>query len=156
MATIDKQHETALMETKKADDENHDPHSLNVNDKFSDDTESKGTDNSDDPEVNARRARRHRRHQYKVFIRENKTFWMWFNLIVAFFSVGFGVGTYFILEYANNNCGGLELVLWMVITLHAANTFMCLFNLCGIETKICNQNMICVFVIYEIVILAWL
>ena len=153
MATIDKQHETALMETKKADDENP---SLNVNDKFSDDTESKGTDNSDDPEVNARRARRHRRHQYKVFIRENKAFWMWFNLIVAFFSVGFGVGTYFILEYANNNCGGLELVLWMVITLHAANTFMCLFNLCGIETKICNQNMICVFVIYEIVILAWL
>ena len=63
MATIDKQHETALMETKKGpDDEHHDPHSLNVNDKFSDDTESKGTDNSDDPEVNARRARRHRRH----------------------------------------------------------------------------------------------
>tara|TARA_B110000285_G_C14905233_1_gene505246 strand:- start:580 stop:777 length:198 start_codon:yes stop_codon:yes gene_type:complete len=65
MATIDKQHETALMETgdKKGDDEKKDPnHIPNVNDKFSDDTMSKGTDNSDDPEVNARRARRHRRH----------------------------------------------------------------------------------------------
>ena len=139
MATIDNQNETALMETKKPDDEAVPAeHALNVNDKFSDDTESKGTDNSNDPEVNARRARRHRRHQYKVFIKENKTFWMYFNLIVTFFSVGFGIGTYFIIENAKKTCGGLELVLWMVITLHAANTVMCLFNLCGIESKICN------------------
>ena len=138
MATIDKQHETALMETKKADDVDPVPTAINVNDKFSDDTKSNGTENSNDPEVNARRARRHRRHQYKVFIKENATFWKYFNIIVTLFSVGFGIGTYFIIEGAKKTCGGLEIVLWMVITLHAANTVMCLFNLCGIESKICN------------------
>ena len=43
MATIDKQHETALMETKKADDGDSGAVAINVNDKFSDDTESAGT-----------------------------------------------------------------------------------------------------------------
>ena len=58
---------------------------------------------------------------------------MWFNLIIVFFSVGFGVGTYLILDNAVSDCGSLSLVLYAVITLHTANTFMCLFNLCGIE-----------------------
>ena len=49
------------METKKAADDEA-PHEKDVNDTFSDDTKSLGTDNSDDPEVNARRAKRHRRH----------------------------------------------------------------------------------------------
>ena len=97
MDTTDKQHETALIETKKPDDH---PVALNADDKFSDDTKTNGTDNSnDDPEVNARRSRRHRRHQYKIFIKENKAFWMWFNFLGIVCSSGFGVGTYFIIEY---------------------------------------------------------
>ena len=63
MATIDNDHQTPLVDTKKADDEKQEHHEhLNSNETFTDDTKSLGTDNSDDPEVNARRARRHRRH----------------------------------------------------------------------------------------------
>ena len=86
-----------------------------------------------DEEVFARRARRERRRQYIKFVRENKSFWMWFNLIIVFFSIGFGVGTYLILDNAIADCGSLSLVLYAVITLHSANTVMCLINLCGIE-----------------------
>ena len=100
MDTTDKQHETALMATKKPDDEAAHPVALNADDKFSDDTPTNGSkDSNEDPEVNARRSRRHRRHQYKIFIKENKGFWMWFNLLGTFCSAGFGVGTYFIIEY---------------------------------------------------------
>ena len=52
----------------------------------------------DEYEVSAKRSRRNRRRSYKHFKTENKSFWMWFNLITAFFSGGFMVGTYFILE----------------------------------------------------------
>ena len=52
----------------------------------------------DDFEVTARESRRARRRGYKGFIKENKSFWMWFNFAVAFFSAGFMTGTYLVLD----------------------------------------------------------
>ena len=81
---------------------------------------------------------------------------MWFNLIIAFFSAGFMVGTYFILENNDNDCGSLRIVLYAVICLHFINILMTLINLCGLEVKICNGNAICAFSIFEITILCWM
>ena len=81
---------------------------------------------------------------------------MWFNLIIAFFSAGFMVGTYFILENNTNDCGSLRLVLYAVICLHFINIIMTLINLCGLEVKICNGNSICAFSIFEITVLVWM
>ena len=64
----------------------------------SDDTSSNGTANSDNYEVSARRQRRATRRSYKAFKRENSRFWKVFNSAIVFFSLGFAVGTYFILD----------------------------------------------------------
>ena len=142
MATVDpKEAKESLLKKQKID---------------SDDTDTDGVDSAGDIEVSARRSRREQRRQYKQFIKENKSFWMWFNLIIAFFSAGFMVGTYFILENNINDCGSLRLVLYAVICLHFINIIMTLINLCGLEVKVCNGNAICAFSIFEITILVWM
>ena len=77
---------------------------------------------------------------------------MWFNIIIAFFSTGLLVGTYFILENNDNDCGSLRIVLYAVICLHFTNILITLINLCGLELKVCSGNAICAFSIYEITI----
>ena len=66
----------------------------------SDDTTQYSGDSSNESEdvYYAREARRSRRKSYKTFRREYKGFWMWFNLLTAFFSAGFMVGTYLVLD----------------------------------------------------------
>ena len=110
----------------------------------------------DDFEISAKQARRDRRRGYKNFIKENKSFWMWFNFAVAFFSAGFMVGTYLILENNNNDCSNLSFTLYVIIILHAVNILMCLMNLCGLETKICNQNAVCCFFLFELSVLTFM
>uniref|UniRef100_A0A7S3N4K5 Uncharacterized protein n=1 Tax=Strombidium inclinatum TaxID=197538 RepID=A0A7S3N4K5_9SPIT len=123
----------------------------------SDDTSSNGTDDSDNYEVSARRSRRATRRQYKTFVRENKGFWMWFNLTIVLFSIGLSVGTYFIVKDPEApSCGGIKMVLWAVICLHFMNSLMCLVNLCGMEVKLCNSNMVCCFSIFELTMLVWM
>ena len=122
----------------------------------SDDTTSNGTAPNDEYEVSARRMRRERRRSYKAFKRDNKGFWMWFNLIIVLFSVLFQVGTYYVLEWSESDCGNLRLTLYCVIMLHGVNTFMGLLNLAGCETKCCNANMVCFFMIFELGSLLWM
>ena len=105
---------------------------------FSDDTDTYGEDSEHNPEVHARRQKRHRRHLYKDFIIEHEKFWKTFNGLCLFFSIGFLVGTWLILEHDDRDCGSLKLVLYMVIALHGANIFMSLLNLAKFETKVCN------------------
>ena len=81
---------------------------------------------------------------------------MWFNLLVAFFSAGFLTGTYLILDNNQNDCGNLAFNLYVVICLHAANILMALINLCGLETKICNQNAVCCYMLFEISVLVFM
>ena len=106
--------------------------------------------------VSAKKSRRSRRKAYKDFKKANKAFWMWFNLVIAFFSAGFLTGTYFVLEYNQNDCANLRVVLYAVICLHAVNILMTLINLCGLEVKLCNSNMVCCFIMFEITMLAWM
>ena len=108
---------------------------------------------TDDFIVSATRARRDRRKRYKNFRKENKQFWMWFNFLVSFFSVGFMVGTYLILDNSQQDCSNLTMSLYLVVCLHALNVIMSLVNLCGVETKICNQNMVCCIVLFEVTML---
>uniref|UniRef100_A0A7S3CN82 Uncharacterized protein n=1 Tax=Strombidium rassoulzadegani TaxID=1082188 RepID=A0A7S3CN82_9SPIT len=124
----------------------------------SDDTSSDGNADSDNYEVNARRNRRAARRQYKQFIQENRKFWLSFNLAIIFFSLGFALGTYFILEMEeySDTCGGINIVLWAVICLHFVNLLVSLVNICGLEIKLCNSNMVCCFSIFELTVLVWM
>ena len=117
---------------------------------------SKGTDLSDDFAVAARRRNRRNKKQYKYFIRENKSFWMWFNLITVFLSLAFIIGTYFILDSNPSNCASLRFILYATIFLHGMNMIIALINLTGKETKICTSNCVCVFSIIEVVLLIWM
>lgn len=100
-----------------------------------------------------RRQGRGSRRQYRAFIRENKSFWMWFNMTIVFVSLGFGVGTYFILNIGETDCAMMNMMLWLVIMLHFVNLFASLLNLCGMEKKICNSTLVCAFMIYEVSVL---
>ena len=48
------------------------------------------------------------------------------------------------------------MTLYTVVWMHAVNIMMCLINLCGLETKLCNSNMVCCFLIFEIMMLVWI
>ena len=122
----------------------------------SDDTTSNGSAPNDEYEVSARRMKRARRRSYKAFKNENKSFWMWFNLTIVLFSLMFLVGTYYVLDWNISDCGNLRLTLYTVIILHSMNIFMCLLNLSGCETRCCNQNMICFFMMFEMGTLMWM
>ena len=65
------------------------------------------SDKLEDFERTAKAARRSRRKSYKSFKKENKVFWMWFNFAIAFFSAGFLVGTYLIVDSNPEQCGSL-------------------------------------------------
>ena len=124
----------------------------------SDDTTSNGTEDSDLPEVNARRSRRATRRSYKSFVKENKPFWRCFNVSIVFFSLGFAVGTYFIFEddSERDDCGGIQFVLYGVIALHMVNFMVGFINLIGKEVACCNQNMVTCLSIFEVTILVWM
>ena len=123
----------------------------------SDDTTSNGSADSMEYEVSARRSRRAMRRDYKAFKRENSGFWAWFNSIILLFSLGMGGGTYYFLQDPDNvSCGGIKLVLWTTIILHFVNSLMAMINLCGLEMKLCNSNMVCCFSIFEMTMLVFM
>ena len=113
-------------------------------------------DGSDDFNAAQRRNVRRNKRQYKYFIRENKAFWMWFNLLVVFLSLAFIVGTYFILDSNPSNCASLRFILYATIFLHGMNMIIGLLNLTGKETKICTSTCVCVFSIIEVILLIWM
>ena len=77
-------------------------------------------------------------------------------MTIAFFSLAFAIGTYFILEMDPTDCSMMGFMLWMVIILHTVNLLVTLLNLTGLEQKLCNSNMVCVFVIFEFTMLIWM
>ena len=101
-----------------------------------------------------KKKRRERRRSYRKFKTENKGFWMWFNLLIVFFSAGFITGTYMILESAGADCGFLSATLYSVICLHSVNILICLVNLCKCEDKLCTTNGVTCFIIFEFIMLA--
>ena len=94
---------------------------------------------------------------YEYFKKKNKKFWMWFNMLVAFFSLGFMVGTYFVLDMAEADCAMMDFMLWMTIIFHFINLLVAFMNLAGCEKAVCElPNVLCVFIIFEITILVWM
>ena len=122
----------------------------------SDTTSWDDTDRPDDYAINTRKSRRNRRHNYIDFRKNNNKFWMWFNFLTAFFSGGFLAGTYMVLDNNGTDCGNLRFNMYLIICLHGVNIFMCLINLCKLEVKLCNQNAICGFVIFELSMLTFM
>ena len=121
------------------------------------DTVSSGFESDTEYEVIARRRARGQRKMYRAFIKDNKSFWMWFNLTLALFCMGSLAGTYFILENdESSSCLELRFVLWAVVVTHALNVLVCFINLCGLEIKLCNSNFVCCFALYELLILVWM
>ena len=106
-----------------------------------------------DYERDALKAKRDRYLAYKGWVtdKKNRKFWMTFNAMLAFFSAGFCIGTYMIVENRVEDCGSLKMNQWFVIVLHCVNTFVALFNLCGLEMKICTQNAASVYIIFVLV-----
>ena len=73
-----------------------------------------------------------------MFKRENNVFWKWFNFSILFFSAGFLVGTYLIIDSEPVDCGNLIMSLYVVLALHTANMLVSFLNLCNLEGKVCT------------------
>ena len=107
---------------------------------------------SDEYRSAERQSKRAARKNYKTFKKENWEFWLIFNICIILISIGFGVGTFFILKnHSSNlaadqigrvastiNCSGLKLVMYFIIILHCVNTVVCLINLAQLEIKLCS------------------
>ena len=76
--------------------------------------------------------------------------------MTAFFSSGLLVGTYFVLEDNDADCGGLRFNMYLIIALHFVNIIVSLLMLLKCEVKLCNSNMICGFFIFEFTMLTFM
>ena len=96
--------------------------------------------------------------KYDKFLSENKKPWMWFNLMSTLGSIGLALGTFFIVYNSQYNCSysDLKLTLWLVFAMHLVNTLETLLNLTGLERRLCNGPVVCVFFIFEITILVYM
>ena len=53
---------------------------------------------------------------YNDFKAKNKSFWMWFNVSMMLLSLGFIVGTYFLLAELTADCGNLRFTMYVGVT----------------------------------------
>lgn len=71
---------------------------------------------------------------------------------MLFIAVGLIAGTYEVLDMDPIDCGGIRIVLWASVILHTCNIIVTLMNLCGLETKVCNCNMVFGYGIFQMAI----
>ena len=91
---------------------------------------------------------------WNEFKKENKAFWMWFNLSVVFFSAGFMAGTGFILT-EDQGCVSLDVVLYFIVALHTVNIVIGFINLIG-KDDICFSGLICGLALFELGVLIFM
>ena len=53
-------------------------------------------------------------------------------------------------------CKSLRSIQYLIFTLHGFNTIVSLINLTGLEIKICNSNLVCGLLLFEIGMLAFM
>ena len=53
-------------------------------------------------------------------------------------------------------CSALRSIQYFIFTLHSVNTLISLINLTGLEIKICNSNLVCGLLLFEIGMLAFM
>ena len=93
---------------------------------------------------------------YEKFTVENKKPWTLFNIFTTLGSIGLAVGTYLVLLNQEEDCAGMKTALWMVFVMHIVNIFETLFNIAGLEKKLCNGYMVCGFFIFELTVLVYM
>ena len=93
---------------------------------------------------------------YVQFTKNNKKIWLTFNGITTLLSIGLAIGTFMVNYYAEKDCGGIKLALWLVFSLHVVNTFETFLNLVGLEKKLCTGFWVCVFLVYESVVIIFM
>ena len=92
---------------------------------------------------------------WNEFKKENKKFWMSFNLTVVFFSAGFLAGTGFIITSNDQSCVSLNVVLYFIVALHTVNIVIGFVNLIG-KDDICFSGLICGLALFEIAVLIFM
>jgi len=96
--------------------------------------------------------------RYHQFTKENRGFWITFNIIATLMSLALAIVTFIIVWQAEYDCAypGLKIPLWLVGIMHLLNTVETLLNLCGLEKRLCGCLAGCIFFGYEITILVYM
>ena len=76
---------------------------------------------------------------YIKFTKDNKKFWVWFNLLGMVFNLLFGIFSLKEIKNANNDCGGLKGAVYSLIVLYGFNFVLQAMSLCGLEKRLCNS-----------------
>lgn len=131
-----------------------------------DDTDS--YEGSDDFRSQQRQNSRQTKRTYKYFIKENKKFWISFNVVLFLASIGFQIGTYFILAFNSKDemseeqykqvqvCVQIKYVQYFIFGMHSLNTLIALVNFTGMEIRICSANLVCGLLLFEIGMLTFM
>ena len=95
---------------------------------------------------------------YEKFVKENKKHWLWFNLMCTIGSIGMAIGTFVILANYETDCvhSSLRIPLYFVGALHCVNAVETLLNLTGLEKKLCTGPIMCVFLVFEVIVLIYM
>ena len=80
---------------------------------------------------------------------------MWWNLIGMCLCVGLGYLDYFIISSYPNECAGIRLANYAMLSLYGAQFILQAMCLCGLEMRYCNALGLVGVVIYNLIILTW-
>ena len=86
----------------------------------------------------------------------NRSWWPWFNIALVLLSLGFAIGTGFVLSGGEDDCGMIKMCLWITQMLHITNFFAGVINIMNKETKCCFGNLVMAFGMMEIGILVFM
>jgi hypothetical protein len=94
---------------------------------------------------------------YEKFLKAKKTEWRIFNLSASVLSFVLAFGTYYVMKSHDGlDCRNLCSTLSMVLLMHCVNCGETLLNLVGLERKLCNNWMACMFMLFEITMVAYM
>eukprot|EP00352_Strombidinopsis_acuminata_P007296 CAMPEP_0176350570 /NCGR_PEP_ID=MMETSP0126-20121128/9581_1 /TAXON_ID=141414 ORGANISM="Strombidinopsis acuminatum, Strain SPMC142" /NCGR_SAMPLE_ID=MMETSP0126 /ASSEMBLY_ACC=CAM_ASM_000229 /LENGTH=193 /DNA_ID=CAMNT_0017700661 /DNA_START=17 /DNA_END=598 /DNA_ORIENTATION=- len=92
-------------------------------------------------------------NSYDRFTKNNKKFWIWFNIATALVNAALAFGQVWISKY--DDCGGIMIVVWGLFSVNVVNFLVCSATLCGITRRFCRCTGVSAYVIYQVVILIW-
>ena len=93
---------------------------------------------------------------FETFVKENKTFWLCFNFWAIVISIGLAIGTYLVVTSATEDCSTLKNTLWLVFIMHIVNLVETLFNVTGLDKKLCSGQLLCGFFVFEVTVLVYM
>ena len=111
-------------------------------------------DNDSDKEHKDKK--KHKESLFANFVNENRRFWLCFNFWAIVISIGLAVGTYLVVTSATEDCSTLKNTLWLVFIMHIVNVVETLFNVTGLEKKLCTGQLLCGFFVFEVTVLVYM